>query len=65
MNTTQIEGRLVELKGAIQKQWGRLTDQDLETWKGRRDELLGKLQQRYGKAKAEFEDAVDRVLDKI
>lgn len=65
MNVSQIEGRLQELKGAVRKQWGLLTEQDLETWKGRRDELLGKLQQRYGAAKADFEEAVDRLLDKI
>lgn len=65
MNTKNIEGRLNELKGAARKKWGRLTDQDLETWKGRKDELLGKLQQRYGDAKENFEEAVDRLLEKI
>lgn len=65
MNTDILGGKLDEIKGSIQKEWGKLTSDDLATWKGRREELLGKLQQRYGEAKENFEEKVDEFLDKI
>ncbi len=55
-----IEGKWEQLKGTVRKQWGKLTDNDLETLKGSVDEFIGKLQGYYGytkeKAKEEFEE---------
>jgi uncharacterized protein YjbJ (UPF0337 family) len=48
MNWDQVEGKWKELKGSARKQWGKLTDDDIEMIKGKKDELIGKLQQRYG-----------------
>ena len=39
------------MKGKIKQQWGQLTDNDLAQINGRRDQLEGKIQQRYGLAK--------------
>jgi uncharacterized protein YjbJ (UPF0337 family) len=55
MNWEQIEGRWKQLKGAVKQRWGKLTDDDLEVIAGKRDELLGKLQERYGITKEEAE----------
>ena len=43
----------------VQQQWGKLTDDDLTTIEGRRVELVGKIQERYGSAKDEIEKQVD------
>jgi uncharacterized protein YjbJ (UPF0337 family) len=43
----------------VQQQWGKLTDDDLDLVEGRREELAGKLQERYGLAK----DAAERQID--
>ncbi|MYL23160.1 CsbD family protein [Halomonas alkaliantarctica] len=59
MNWDQIEGRWAEMKGKARATWGELTDGDLEQIGGKRDELVGKLQQRYGLAKEEAERKVD------
>jgi uncharacterized protein YjbJ (UPF0337 family) len=54
-----IEGNWKQLRGKAQQQWGKLTDDDLTTIEGRRVELVGKIQERYGIAKDEAEKQVD------
>jgi uncharacterized protein YjbJ (UPF0337 family) len=55
MNWDRIEGDWKQLKGKVQEQWGKLTDDDFDVVAGRRDQLAGKIQQRYGCAKDEAE----------
>lgn len=55
MNQDRIQGRWKQLKGKVKEQWGRLTDDDLDVIAGRRDQLLGRIQQRHGLAKDEAE----------
>lgn len=55
MNWDRIEGNWKQLKGKVQAQWGKLTDDDFTVLSGRREELVGKLQERYGIAKDEAE----------
>jgi uncharacterized protein YjbJ (UPF0337 family) len=44
----KIKGSWNQTKGAIKEQWGKLTDDDLLEIQGRRDQLVGKIQTRYG-----------------
>lgn len=55
MNWEQIKGKWQQAKGEVKKQWGKLTDDDLNIIVGNRDELIGKIQERYGIAKEEAE----------
>jgi uncharacterized protein YjbJ (UPF0337 family) len=48
MNSDQIEGKWKQAKGSLKQQWGKLTDDDLTVLSGKKDELIGKLQERYG-----------------
>jgi uncharacterized protein YjbJ (UPF0337 family) len=48
MNWDQIEGKWKQWTGAARERWGKLTDDDLDKLAGKRDQLLGKLQERYG-----------------
>lgn len=59
MNWDQIEGKWKQMKGKAQEQWGRLTDDELDVAAGRRDVLVGKVQEKYGLAKAEAERQID------
>jgi uncharacterized protein YjbJ (UPF0337 family) len=59
MDWNRIEGDWKQLKGTAKEQWGRLTDDDLAAIGGRRQELEGKLQERYGYAK----DRIKREID--
>ncbi len=55
--TDILQGKWHELKGQVKQQWGKLTDDDVAKLTGKREELSGALQQRYGygKEKAELE----------
>ncbi len=48
MNKDRIEGNWKEFKGKLKEQWGKLTDDDLDVFEGRREQLLGRIQQRHG-----------------
>ncbi len=51
MNWDRIEGNWKQLKGQAQTQWGKLTDDDFDVVAGKREQLAGKIQERYGVAK--------------
>lgn len=59
MNWDIIEGKWSEFRGKAQQQWGDLTDDDLDRARGKRTELAGVIQKRYGIAKDEAERQVD------
>jgi len=59
MNWDQVEGKWKQLRGSAKEEWGKLTDDDLDVIAGKRDQLVGKIQQRYGCAKEEAEHRVD------
>jgi uncharacterized protein YjbJ (UPF0337 family) len=65
MNWDQIEGKWREITGAVKERWGKLTDDDLEVIQGKRDQLAGRLQQRYGYAKERAEKEIDDFLNGI
>ncbi|MHB1414456.1 MAG: CsbD family protein [Chloroflexota bacterium] len=48
------KGRWNEMKGKVKQRWGELTDDDIAKGEGNRDELVGKIQQKYGGNKEEI-----------
>ncbi len=59
MNWEQISGGWNRVKGKAKEKWGKLTDDDLDVLAGKRDQLVGKVQQRYGIEKDRAEREVD------
>jgi uncharacterized protein YjbJ (UPF0337 family) len=59
MNWDQIEGKWMQIKGQARQQWSRLTDDDIAAIRGKREELVGKVQERYGFAKEEAERQIE------
>lgn len=59
MNWDQIEGKWKQMKGSVKEKWGKLTDDDLDSIAGKRDKLVGKLQERYGYARDQAEKESD------
>lgn len=59
MNWDQVEGNWKQFKGMAKERWGKLTDDDLSSIEGKRDQLAGKLQKEYGYAKEEAEREID------
>ena len=62
MNWDQIEGKWKQASGKIKEKWGKLTDDDLTVINGRRDQLVGRIQERYGLAKEAAEKQVDEFV---
>jgi uncharacterized protein YjbJ (UPF0337 family) len=58
MNWETVEGNWTSAKGKVREQWGKLTDDDLDVIAGKRDQLVGALQKRYGKGKDVIEQEV-------
>jgi uncharacterized protein YjbJ (UPF0337 family) len=59
MNWDQIEGNWKQFKGKVKEKWGKLTDDDLTTLSGKKDQLAGVLQERYGYEKSRAESELD------
>ena len=55
MNWDRVEGNWKQVKGKVKEQWGRLTDDHLDVIAGKRDQLIGKIQESYGIGKDEAE----------
>ena len=58
MNWETIQGNWKQVTGKAKEQWGKLTDDDMDVIAGRRDQLAGKIQERYGIAKDAAEQQV-------
>jgi uncharacterized protein YjbJ (UPF0337 family) len=59
MNWDVIKGNWKQITGRVKSKWGKLTDDDLTTIAGKKDEFVGKLQERYGYKKDQAEKEVD------
>ena len=57
----QLQGNWHEIKGAVKKKWGQLTDQDLTTTEGNTERLIGLIQRKTG----ETRDAIERFLEDL
>lgn len=55
MNGDQVEGNWKQIKGNVKQHWGMLTDDQLDVIAGKRDQLVGKIQEVYGISKDEVE----------
>ncbi|WP_313652739.1 CsbD family protein [Pantoea sp.] len=58
MNKDEASGNWKQFKGKMKEKWGKLTDDDMQVIEGKRDQLVGKIQERYGYAKDEAEREV-------
>ena len=58
MNKDTVEGNWKQFKGKVKEQWGKLTDDDFDVIAGKRDQLLGRIQERYGISRDEAEKQV-------
>ena len=65
MNTDQIKGNWKRFVGKAKEKWGKLTDSDLQVINGKRDQLVGKIQERYGLAMEEAQRQVDDFFKSI
>ena len=65
MDSNRIEGSWEQLKGRAKQQWGNLTDNELTQIGGKKDELMGRLQARYGYSKDKAKQEVESWLESV
>jgi len=64
-NENVVKGKWREIKGEVQKAWGKLTDDELEKTKGDVKAIGGLIQQRYGKSKEEYSEKLTKIFDRF
>lgn len=64
-NTNVIEGKWNEIKGELQKTWGKLTQDELEQTKGDMKAIKGLLQQKYGQTREDFNSELERIYQRF
>jgi uncharacterized protein YjbJ (UPF0337 family) len=65
MNSQEIKGKWTEIKGEIQKSWGKLTHDELEKTKGDFGAIKGLIGQKYGKALDDSQDKLKSIFDRF
>ncbi|WP_339633419.1 CsbD family protein [uncultured Sneathiella sp.] len=60
VNEDILKGKWKQIKGEAQKKWGKLTDDDLDQIDGDREVFLGRIQEKYGVAREEAEDMLNK-----
>jgi uncharacterized protein YjbJ (UPF0337 family) len=65
MNEDKLVGNWKDLKGRVKQAWSKLTDDDIEEMEGNSDRLEGKLQERYGMAREEAREQIQKFKDSI
>jgi uncharacterized protein YjbJ (UPF0337 family) len=65
MNWDQIAGNWKQIKGKAQAKWGDITDDELQIAEGRREQLVGLVQEKYGHAKEAAEREVDDWVSRL
>jgi uncharacterized protein YjbJ (UPF0337 family) len=62
MNWDQVEGKWKQYKGQAKEKWGKLTDDDLDVVDGKRQQIVGKIQERYGISREAAEQQADEFV---
>jgi uncharacterized protein YjbJ (UPF0337 family) len=65
MNWDQLEGQWKQVSGQIKSKWAKLTDDDVKTLSAKKEDLIGKIQERYGIIKETAEHQVDEWLKEL
>jgi uncharacterized protein YjbJ (UPF0337 family) len=63
MNEDTLKGQWTQLKGKAREQWGKLTNDDLDQVEGKAEQLIGRIQERYGVAKDDARRQFDAWLN--
>ena len=64
MNKDVLKGKWMQIRGEAKRQWGKLTDDELDQAQGNTDKLAGLIQERYGYAREQAEEEVSRFVNR-
>lgn len=63
VNQNILKGKWTEIKGEVQKAWGKLTNDELEQTKGDLTAIKGLIQQKYGKTQDDYQEKLTGIVD--
>lgn len=61
MNSDILEGHWTQLKGKVRESWGKLTNDDVDEIAGKKENFIGKIQEKYGLERDEAEKEWDKL----
>ena len=64
-NKNVLHGKWKQIRGKVTEQWGRIADHDLDKIMGKREQLVGLVQEKYGDTRERAEQEVDSFLKKM
>jgi uncharacterized protein YjbJ (UPF0337 family) len=65
LNENTVKGKWLEIKGDVQKTWGKLTNDELEKTKGNMKSISGLIQQKYGKSQGNYEKKLSDIFNRF
>ena len=65
ISTDILEAKWKQLRGKIKEQWGKITDYDLDQIGGKREQLVGLIQEKYGYTKEKAHQEVEQFLKRM
>ncbi len=65
ISTDILEAKWKQLRGKIKEQWGKITDYDLDKIGGKREQLVGLIQEKYGYTKEKAHQEVEQFLKRM
>lgn len=63
-SSQKAEGAWKKFRGRLQEAWGALSDDDLDRYEGRRDQLIGHIEKKTGEMKESIQDRIDKIAKK-
>ncbi len=64
INQATLQGNWNEIKGKLRKHWGKLSNDDVQTFNGNIDQLVGLIQRKTGEARSQVEEFLDELTSK-
>lgn len=64
VNENTIKGKWLEIKGELQKAWGKITDDEFEQTKGDMKAIGGLIQQKYGNERTDYERKLSDIFSR-
>jgi len=61
INEATLQGNWNEIKGKLRKRWGQLSNDDVQTFNGNIDQLVGLIQRKTGEARSQVESVLDEL----
>jgi len=65
ISTDIFEAKWMQLRGKVKEQWGKFTDSDLDRIGGKREQLVGLIQEKYGYTKEKAHQEVEQFLKRM